>query len=114
MSATMNATRVQVTRRSFSPTLRGCASPPIEDPETERKVSEEVEEESELQPPDLVQSVHLLLSRLDPGQIDRDRPCEEQDPWVHPEEQEEQHARQCVPGSGALQPPGMTRSGRRV
>jgi hypothetical protein len=88
----MNATRVQVTWRRRSPKLGRCSVPSVEDPETEDKVSEEVEQKGELQPPDLVQAVHLLLPSLDPRQVERKRPREKQDVWVRPEKQEEQHA----------------------
>ena len=101
----MNATRVQVTWRRRSPRLGRRAAPSVEDPETEDKVSQEVEQEGELEPPDLVQLVHLLLPNLDPRQVERKRPGEEQDVRVRPQQEEEQHAgsvsqdpRHCNPG----------------
>ena len=88
----MNATRVQVTWRRRSPRLGRRSAPSVEDPETEDKVSQEVEQERQLEPPDLVPAIHLLLPNLDPREVDRKRPREEQDVRVGPEKQEQQHA----------------------
>jgi hypothetical protein len=45
-----------------------------------------MEEEGELQPPERVAPVHLLLSGLDEGEVERDREREQQNPWIDPEE----------------------------
>ena len=79
----MKATRVHVTRRSRSARLSGGdAAPPEEDPEAECKVSREVGQEGQLDPPELVTPVHALLACLDPREIDRYRPGEEQDDGI--------------------------------
>ena len=52
-----------------------------------------MEEEGELQPPERVAPVHLLLSRLDEGEVERDREREQQNPWIDPEEEKDEHAR---------------------
>src|SRR6266508_1528015 len=91
-SATMNATRLHVTRRSRSTRLGRDAVSPEVDPEAKCKVSREVGQEGELDPPELVPPVHFLLAGLDPGQVDRDPPRQEQHHRIDPENQEDQHA----------------------
>ena len=51
-----------------------------------------MEEKGELQPPGRMTLVHPLLSRLDEGEIKRDREREQQNPWIDPEEQKDEHA----------------------
>ena len=62
----------------------------------------------------LCSAVHLLLPSFDPGQVDRERPREEQDVRVHPEQKEEQHAAQVLSQHVDATQPRVTRSVRRV
>ena len=51
-----------------------------------------MEQKRELQPPGCMTLVHLLLPCLDEGEIKRDREREQQNPWIDPEEQKDEHA----------------------
>ena len=64
----------------------------IEGPPSQCKVAGEVEEKGELQPPGRVTLVHLLLSCLDESEIEREREREQQNPWIDPEEEKDEHA----------------------
>src|SRR5258705_10495617 len=92
-SATMNATRLQVTRARRALRLGRGVTAAIEGPASECEGAGEMEEEGQLQPPERVAPVHLLLSCLDKGEVERDREREQQNPWIDPEEQKDEHAR---------------------
>src|SRR2546423_15502984 len=90
---TMKATRDQLARLSRLARLgRGSVSSE-EEPDAECEVAKEVGEEGELDPPELVPPVHPLLPGLDPGQVDRDRPREQEDVRKRPHKEKDDHAR---------------------
>src|SRR6266545_502833 len=98
--ATMNATRLQVTRARRALRLGRGVAAPIEGPASEREVAGEMEEEGELQPPERVAPVHLLLSCLDESEVEREGEREQQNPWIDPEDQKDDHAARSVGHDG--------------
>jgi hypothetical protein len=81
----MNATRLQVTRARRALRLGRGVTASIEGPPSQCEVADEMEEKGELQPPGGMTLVHPLLSRLDEGEIKRDREREQQNPWIDEE-----------------------------
>jgi hypothetical protein len=82
----MKATRLQVTRARRAFRLGRGVAASIEGPSSEGQISGEMEEEGELQPPERVSPVHLLLSSLDESEVEREGKREQQNPWIDPED----------------------------
>jgi hypothetical protein len=82
----MKATRLQVTRARRALRLGRGVTAAIEGPPSQCEVSGEMEKKGELQPPGRVSFVHLLLSRLDESEVEREGEREQQNPWIDPED----------------------------